>query len=170
MKSINFWFLVFSTGGFLFFVKFANFFMPGRYYFTFTSFLLEDGRTDSFWALTIKLALPFIFSLLLATFLNWIYKFTPATSSQKSGFQVLLQDQLSSTLSAGAALAALLLAWPYILLWDILIDPIHYDQRLVFYVSYLAYVVAYYLLARAGCQIAAIRRQSVELGVAKATK
>ena len=163
MNSINFWLLIFSTATFLFFVKLVNLLIPGRHYFSFTHFLLEHTQADRHWDLIIKLALPLLFSLLLSITIFWIHAQAGETASYKSRFHHLLKYQLCPTLSTAAALTALLLAWPYILLWDILVDPRHNEQRLLFYLSYLAYVVAYYFLAKAGFQIAATLTQPIQL-------
>ena len=51
------------------------------------------------------------------------------------------------------------MAWPYIVLWDILIDPAVYDERVIFLVSYSLYAVAYGWLASSGSNLGALLAQ-----------
>jgi hypothetical protein len=58
------------------------------------------------------------------------------------------------TVTAAGFLTAFLLAWPYILLWDVLIDTSLRDYRLVFLIAYALYFVSFAYVARSAYQLA----------------
>ena len=158
VNSLSLGYLVLSTAVYLSIIKLVGFLLPGRYYFSFTSFLFENRQFGDMAAAYIKLAIPLVVAFGLSFSQLWLREYAPATVSGRPRFRGLTEQQVSPTLAAGAALAAFLLAWPYILLWDLLIDPKLNNYRLVFYFSYLAYVVAYYFTAKAGAELAIVLR------------
>ena len=68
----------------------------------------------------------------------------------------IINDQASITLAYGAAFAAFLFAWPYILLWDILIDPTLAPYRALFLLAYIGYAVGFAFFALSGAETARV--------------
>jgi hypothetical protein len=65
------------------------------------------------------------------------------------------------SISVAAALAAFLLSWPLMLMWENLVDPRWNDQRPLFLVFYGVYILSFYFTARFGAVIGALIRRGV---------
>ncbi len=65
------------------------------------------------------------------------------------------------SISVAAALAAFLLSWPLMLMWENLVDPRWNDQRPLFLVFYGIYILSFYFTARFGAVIGALIRRGV---------
>ncbi|MDD7973885.1 hypothetical protein PUT78_22930 [Roseinatronobacter sp. HJB301] len=102
----------------------------------------------------IKLTMPFLLGLFLTLTSYKLSLMQAATSGQKGSFHTLLDEQAALTIAFAAAIFAFLMAWPYILLWDFLIDPLMYPYRTLFFISYIAYIVAFAFFALSGSETA----------------
>lgn len=65
------------------------------------------------------------------------------------------------SIAVAAALAAFLLSWPLMLMWENLVDPRWNDQRPLFLVFYGVYILSFYFTARFGAVLGALIRRSV---------
>lgn len=65
------------------------------------------------------------------------------------------------SISVAAALAAFLLSWPLMLMWDKLVGAQWNDQKALFMVFYGIYVLSFYFTARFGAVIGALIRRSL---------
>jgi len=65
------------------------------------------------------------------------------------------------SISIAAALAAFLLSWPLMLMWENLVDPRWNDQRPLFLVFYGIYILSFFFTARFGAVIGAIIRRGL---------
>jgi len=65
------------------------------------------------------------------------------------------------SISVAAALAAFLLSWPLMLMWENLVDPRWNDQRPLFLVFYGIYVLSFFFTARFGAVIGALIRRGL---------
>ncbi len=65
------------------------------------------------------------------------------------------------SISVAAALAAFLLSWPLMLMWENLVDPRWNDQRPLFLVFYGIYILSFYFTARFGAVLGALIRRGV---------
>jgi len=65
------------------------------------------------------------------------------------------------SISVAAALAAFLLSWPLMLMWDNLVDPRWNDQRPLFLVFYAIYILSFYVTARFGAVLGALLRRGL---------
>lgn len=153
-KSVNVVLLAVGIAWFLVLVKVTGYFLPGRLYFSFTSFLFEEGELDKLGALAVKLVVPFAGAFALAYPFRWIAAHVPVETQPLRALRSVVDEQLELTVSTAAFFSAFLLAWPYIILWNVLINPELHEQRLVFLVAYVAYFYAYAYLARSGVQTA----------------
>lgn len=128
-------------------IRFAAFFLPDRLYFSFSSFLFDTKDLDKPAAIAIKLSFPF-FSAFLVGFViilaaRHLYRRDFADNDA-------IWAEYANSVGFGAFAAAFVMAWPYILLWDVLVDPLVSQHRLIFLISYFAYFVAAGLFALAG--------------------
>lgn len=65
------------------------------------------------------------------------------------------------SISVAAALAAFLLSWPLMLMWENLVDPRWNDQRPLFLVFYGIYILSFYITARFGAVLGALLRRGL---------
>ena len=156
MKSINPLIFLIATLINLLIIKIAAYLLPDRMYFSFSSFLFDDRSILKLQAVALKLALPLVTAFALAAVVRWARNTQVQLFSEAPALNHTIQEQLEITLMSAAFLSALLLAWPYILLWDLLIDPRIATQRLLFLLAYLIYFVGYAYFARAGVEAAAV--------------
>lgn len=154
MKSINPILLLFALLINLFAMRFGSFFLPDKMYFSFSSFLFDTRDLDKPTAIAFKLLVPFLVSFATMLGLIWFGRLQERTFGP-GWIGKLLSDQAVLTLGAAAFAAVLLMAWPYILLWDILVAPELGSQRMIFLVAYVAYFIATTLFAVAGANTAA---------------
>ena len=135
-------------------IKLAGYLLPNRLYFTFSGFLFDDRSILKLNAVLIKLALPFFVAFAATAALYWIRNIQRSLSGRSFTIDQIIEDQLVITMGFASFLSAFLLAWPYILLWDLLIDPILASQRLIFLFAYFAYFIGFAFFARAGVETA----------------
>ncbi|MGQ0564039.1 MAG: hypothetical protein ACT4OK_03075 [Gemmobacter sp.] len=148
----------------LFAVRFAGYFLPDRMYFSFSAFLFDTRDLDKPTAIAAKLAVPFLVSLVLTLVLFRIRKMQQSVAGPGQWAEVVLDSQVAITLTFSATFCAVLMAWPYILLWDMLIDPALAPERLTFLFAYTAYFVATGFFAMAGANTAiALSQQTYNL-------
>lgn len=134
--------------------KLVSFLTPYQLYFSFSSFLYNQTGVLRWQSLAVKLALPtvfaFAFYVLTFRFLLLVRSYGRTSESP----QAFLRDEAEASLKYGALFAAILLAWPFLVYWDILIEPDLRERRFAFTVSYLLYFSAYYFFAGFGVQLA----------------
>ncbi|PJN96563.1 hypothetical protein CNY89_01795 [Amaricoccus sp. HAR-UPW-R2A-40] len=137
-------------------IRLGSYLLPDRLYFSFSSFLFDNRDLVKPLALSIKLLTPFVAAFALTGVVMLLARGQSAAGAGKPGadLQAILTDQLPITLAYAAFFAALLMAWPYILLWDLLIDPAFARYRLLFLLAYFAYFTAYAFFALAGANTA----------------
>ena len=73
------------------------------------------------------------------------------------------QGEVLSVGVAGA-LAAFLLSWPLMLMWDRLVQSSWQDKKTLFLLFYAAYIVAFFITARAGGMLGAKLREGTAMG------
>jgi hypothetical protein len=133
-------------------IKLAAQLLPGRFYFTFSAFLFDGESVFRLEALVLKLALPLATAAAIMASLARARATRLALTGEARAIEALLADQAKVTLVYAAFLAAFLMAWPYILLWDALIDPTLASWRMLYLLSYAVYLVGYAFMARAGVE------------------
>jgi len=106
----------------------------------------QAGRHHFWTSLSLKMAPPFIMGLLMFVF---------------------LKERAISVAPLGAGIAAFMLAWPVIALWDNVVSLDWSHQRYMFLLLYVAYVALYYHLGRLGCYAA---NTLLRAGVLKASR
>lgn len=111
------------------------------------------GRHHFWSSLALKMAPPFVVGLLM--------------------FAVVKQ-RATRVAPLGAGIAAFLLAWPVIALWDTVVSYGWTRQRYLFFILYVAYIALYYHLARLGSyaasalvRIGVLRAGQVEIDLGK---
>jgi hypothetical protein len=134
--------------------KLVSFLTPYKLYFSFSSFLYNQTGALRWQSLALKLALPALFA-----FVFYVLAYRFLESQQRYGrpadrVLAFVSDALEPSLKMGALFAAILLAWPFLVYWDILIEPTLRDRRFMFVVAYLLYFAAYYFFAGLGVQLA----------------
>ncbi len=139
-------------------IRLGSYLLPDAFYFSFSAFLFDNRDLVKPVALAIKLATPFLTAFALTAAVMALLRvqrdFILPGRTPRLDLAALARDQLPLTLAFAAFFAALLMAWPYILLWDLLIDPSLVRYRLIYLVAYFAYFTGYALFALAGANTA----------------
>ena len=108
---------------------------------------IKQAGQHHFWtSLALKMTPPFIVGLLMFAF---------------------LKERAITVAPLGAGIAAFLLAWPVIALWDNVVSLSWSHQRYMFFILYVAYIALYYHLGRLGCYSANFLMRT---GILKASK
>lgn len=154
MRSINPTLLVMAMVANFLVIRVAGLFLPDQYYFSFSSFLFDTRDLNKPVALFFKLLVPFLAAFGLCAVLILMRRMRAGLRYQVRVFDDLLKEQAPITLCFAGTLVTLLMAWPYILLWDVLIDPRLQPHRLLFLTAYLAYIISVSLFALAGANTA----------------
>lgn len=134
--------------------KLASFLTPYKLYFSFSSFLYNQSAINKWPALVVKLLIPTLFA-----FAFYVVVFRILEAIERYGREIeepldFVRDAAEPSLKFGALFAAILLAWPFLVYWDVLIEPTLRDRRIAFLFAYLLYFAAYYFFAGFGVQLA----------------
>ena len=134
--------------------KLSSYLAPHKLYFTFSSFLYSSGSFMKWESLAIKLLIPFIVGFLIFYVPFLLLQSMPVNSVRTRSIYDYLRNQSVLTARASAFFAALLLAWPLIVHWDILISPALRSLRTQYLLVYFIYFVAYSYFAGSGVYFA----------------
>lgn len=121
----------------------ASLLVPVDFYFTFESLFSDRTPRQLLIALITKMAAPLLVG---AIFGLWLYhKAVRGVHSHLSFSRTArrLRMQWMPTLFMAGFSAALLSAWPMIVYWDIMANPIVVHLKMVFYLLYLVYMVSF---------------------------
>jgi hypothetical protein len=134
--------------------KVASYLTPYKLYFTFSSFLFSESPIFRWEALALKLAIPAVvgFSLYFFPF-HWLLMI----SGSRINYRVLyryLARQTDLTAKAAGFFSALLMAWPFIVYWDIMMRPDKLNLKLPFLLVYFLYILSYSYFAGLGVALA----------------
>lgn len=135
-------------------VRLNGILLPDSLYFSFSAFLFDNRDLDRPLALAAKLAMPFLVAFAAIAAIHALRNARQKATGHPGPFDRLLEEQANATLVAAAFATAFLLAWPYILLWDLLIDPEYHRYRLLYTLAYMAYFIGYGYFALAGANTA----------------
>lgn len=135
-------------------IKLQSVLLPDRLYFSFSAFLFDNRDLDSPLALAARLAVPFCVAFAAYWALTRLHRAREMATGDPGPFARLDTEQANATLAASGFAAAFLLAWPYILLWDLLIDPAFHRFQLLYLLAYMAYFVGFAFFALAGVNTA----------------
>jgi hypothetical protein len=136
--------------------------VPTEFYFTFQSLFTDRPAQNMIVALISKMIGPLASGFCLGWF---IYAYRLSRVSPKlaaSGFQRRLRIQWCPTIFLGGFSAAFLSAWPIIVYWDLLANPAVTHLKLVFFVLYLLYMLAYGYIALLGFLGAIFVKESLQ--------
>lgn len=154
VTSINPHLLIFGMLINFLLIRLAAFFLPDEFYFSFTAFLFDNETLVRPVALAGKLAIPTIAAFVVVAFLAYRRSLERGILGRKSRVQEVLSEQAALSMAYAALLVAVIMAWPYVILWDLLIDPIYAQHRLVYLLAYIAYFIAAAFFALAGANTA----------------
>jgi hypothetical protein len=153
-SSINAGSFILGVAGIVFLTKAASFLTPYKLYFTFSSFLYGDTHVFRWESLTIKLAIPcFVGFCQYYLAFEWMR----ITDGSKVSYRALyryLARQATPTAQLTGFFSALLLAWPIIVYWDIVVVPDRIGLKTPFLFVYGLYFIAYAYFADLGTELA----------------
>ena len=133
--------------------KVVSYLTPYKLYFSFSSFLYSHRSIFRWEALTLKLMIPCVIGFLLFYLpLQWM-----RLTGSRPGYRMIYRYlALQSDLSARFVgfFSSLLLAWPFVIYWDVLMQPDLQHLRLSFLVVYLLYFISYSYFAGLGVNLA----------------
>ncbi|MCR0982234.1 hypothetical protein [Roseomonas populi] len=116
--------------------RLASLILPPDLYFTFESFLFEKTAELRYYALALKLAAPVAAGFLVVALPVWLAGDGGPVRRRQ------LRALHPSLFVAGSA-AAFLMAWPFILYWDVFAAPAVREQKPAFLMAYLFYFAAF---------------------------
>jgi len=148
--------LAFSCGtfGIVLLTKLASYLTPYKLYFSFSSFLYSHNSLYKWEALAIKLSIPCAIGFLLFYIPFYWMVWTQGSRLNSRIIYRYLSRQSDTTAKSTGFFAALLLAWPFIVYWDVLMDPTMLHLKLPFLFVYFLYFVSYAYLAGLGVNLA----------------
>ncbi len=158
--SINPYAFAGGVFGTLMLTKAASYLTPYKLYFSFSSFLYSHRSLYRWEALTLKLLIPCIVGFLL---FYLPFQWMRITGGSARGYRVIyryLARQADLTARTVGFFSALLLAWPFIVYWDVLMQPVLQHLQFSFLCIYFIYFVSFAYFAALGVQLArlALRR------------
>lgn len=121
----------------------ASLLLPVDFYFTFESLFSDRTPRQLLIALIMKMGAP-----LLVGAIYGLYLYRKAVRSERSHRPFSrtarrLRMQWMPTLFMAGFSAALLSAWPMIVYWDIMANPLVAHLKMAFYLLYLVYMIAF---------------------------
>lgn len=138
--------------------KLASYLTPYKMYFSFSAFMFSGGE-QRWHGLAIKLLIPSIAGYLLyAVPFRWL-AMTRSNSGLREVYRYLAREAATTARLAGF-FSALLMAWPFLAFWDVLMEPSLQHLRLQFLVVYFLYFVAYAYFADLGVSLARLSVRS----------
>jgi hypothetical protein len=149
-KSINPYAFSIAVASIVILTKIASYLTPYKLYFTFSSFIYAESHIFRWESLAIKLIIPMLvgFSLYFFPF-HWMR----ITKGSRVNYRIIYRYlSRQSELSARAAgfFSALLMAWPFIIYWDIMMRPDMLNLRFPFLLVYFLYFLSYMYFAGLG--------------------
>lgn len=148
--------------------KVASFLTPYKLYFSFSSFLFDERAIFKWEALAIKLLIPCLtgFCLFYLPY-RWMVWTRGSSVNYRRIFRYLSKEAHLTAVTVGF-FASLLMAWPFIVYWDVLQRPDLLSMRFPFLCIYLLYFVSYAYFAGFGVSLArfALRKKLPEMLVA----
>lgn len=154
-KSINIYGLILGIIGIIILTKLSSHLTPYRLYFTFTSFLFEDESTLKWYSLLIKLMIPCAVGFLLI-YIPIQYLRTSENNDKTKTSINYISNQSTQTARAVGFYSALLLAWPYITHWDMLMHPVYHHLKTPYMMVYFIYMISYAYFAELGVNLGSI--------------
>ena len=134
--------------------KVASYLTPYKLYFSFSSFLYSHSSIFRWEALILKLVIPCIVGFLLFYLpFQWMRWTRGSTISYRTIYRYLAL-QASLTARAVGFFSSLLLAWPFIVYWDVLMQPVLQHLQFQFLCVYFLYFISYSYFAGLGVNLA----------------
>jgi len=158
--SINPYGFAFGVAGIVLLTKAASFLTPYKLYFTFSSFLYGDTNVFRWESLVIKLVIPVLIGFLLYYLpFHWMRITRGSNVSHRTLYRYLSrQSQLTAKMTG--FFGALLMAWPIIVYWDIVVSPDRIGLKLPFLFAYILYFIGYAYFADLGVVLAKLLLQA----------
>src|SRR6185437_4496132 len=130
--SINPYAFTLGLGSIFLLTRVASYLTPFKLYFSFQSFLFATDDRLKWTSLGIKLAIPAVvaFCLFYLPF-RWINLADDRGADRPVARYLAFQAELSA--KAAAFFGALLMAWPFIVYWDLMVPPNLNEHRIAFY-------------------------------------
>lgn len=133
--------------------RMASYLTPFKLYFSFQSFLYVSDDRLKWTSLGVKLIVPaFVGFILFYLPFQWLLH--RHRSDGASRLAEYLRDQSDLTARCSGFFAALLMAWPFIVYWDLMVPPNLHQHRIAFYFIYFLYFVSYAYFASLGVLLA----------------
>ena len=153
-STINVYGLTLGIFGMVMLTKVASFLTPYKLYFSFSAFLFNDRAIFKWEALAIKLLIPCLmgFALFYLPY-RWMIWTRGSNVNYRRIYRYLAKEAHLTAVVVGF-FAALLMAWPFIVYWDILQRPDLLSLRFPFLCVYLLYFVSYAYFAGFGVSLA----------------
>lgn len=152
--SINPYAFASGVFGVVVLTKVASYLTPYKLYFSFSSFLYSYRSIFRWEALTLKLLIPCIVGFLLFYLpFQWMKLTKGSTISYRTIYRYLAL-QANLTARAVGFFSSLLLAWPFIVYWDVLMEPVLQHLQFPFLCVYFLYFISYSYFAGLGVNLA----------------
>jgi hypothetical protein len=124
--------------------------IPSEYYFTFQSLFTDRPAQILAVALLLKMAGPLVCGVVLGWLAAaWALRLA-GPAQELSSFKRRLWRQWAPTVFLGGFSAAFLTAWPIIVYWDLLSNPVVAHLKPIFFILYVLYMFGYGYMALLG--------------------
>jgi hypothetical protein len=134
--------------------KVTSYLTPYKLYFSFSSFLYSHRSLFRWEAFTLKLLVPCVVGFLL---FYLPFQWLRLTRGNRINYRTIyryLALQANLTARAVGFFASLLLAWPFIVYWDVLMNPVLQPLQFPFLCVYFLYFMSYSYFAQLGVDLA----------------
>jgi hypothetical protein len=139
--------------GIILLTKAASYLTPYKLYFSFSSFLYSHRSVFRWEALILKLMVPVAVGFLLFYLpFQWM-KLTKGSSVNYRAIYRYLMLQADLTAQGVGFFSALLLAWPFIVYWDVLMHPSLQSMEFPFLCVYFLYFISFAYFAGLGANL-----------------
>jgi hypothetical protein len=157
--SINPYAFSCGVAGIIALTKLASYLTPYKLYFSFAAFLYSHRSLYRWEALTLKLLIPTLVGFLLF-YVPFRWMQIGGSGRNYRAIYRYLAQQATLTARAVGFFSSLLLAWPFVVFWDVLMDPSLQHLQFPFLCVYSLYFVSYSYFASLGVDLArlALRR------------
>lgn len=153
-SSINPFAFAGGVFGIVLLTKVASFLTPYQLYFSFSSFLYSHRGVFRWEALALKLLVPCVTGFLLFYIpFQWMKMVKGSAISYKTLYRYLAR-QCDLTARSVGFFSSLLLAWPFIVYWDILMQPDLQHLKFPFLIVYLLYFISFGYFSGLGVSLA----------------
>lgn len=147
---VDLYLFVLTVFGTLIVARALSMIVPAEFYFTFQSLFTDRPAQNQVVALSSKMAAPFACGFVLGWIISTrlLHRTTPLRDYL--AFKRRFRRQWAPTVFLGGFSAAFISAWPIIVYWDLLANPVVANLKYIFFGLYILYMFGFGYIALLG--------------------